>query len=154
MRSFRKITALMMLAVMLAGAAACTGRSGMGASLGANIARVYTPADRTSRFMLNGAMLEGTVTGKAYFDDVEVAERELRPVDGLYSSVYRNEAAEGRVLAAACGSRKAEAIIACLRYEKHCALITDEGAARRMLSLIEAEGPLPTTVSAAPGPGK
>ena len=64
------------------------------------------------------------------------------------------EAAEGRVLAAACGSRKAEAIIACLRYEKHCALITDEGAARRMLSLIEAEGPLPTTVSAAPGPGK
>lgn len=36
-------------------------------------------------------------TGKAYFDDVEVAERELRPVDGLYSSVYRNEAAEGRV---------------------------------------------------------
>ena len=36
-------------------------------------------------------------TGKAYFDDVEVAERELRPVDGLYSSVYRNEAADGRV---------------------------------------------------------
>ena len=36
-------------------------------------------------------------TGKAYFDDVEVAERERRPVDGLYSSAYRNEAVEGRV---------------------------------------------------------
>ena len=36
-------------------------------------------------------------TGKAYFDDVEVAERTMRPVDGLYSSVYRNEATEGRV---------------------------------------------------------
>lgn len=36
-------------------------------------------------------------TGKAYFDDVEVAERTMRPVDGLYSSVYRNEASEGRV---------------------------------------------------------
>ena len=36
-------------------------------------------------------------TGKAYFDDVEVAERVARPVDGLYSSVYRNEASEGRV---------------------------------------------------------
>ena len=36
-------------------------------------------------------------TGKAYFDDVEVAERKMRPVDGLYSSAYRNEAAEGRV---------------------------------------------------------
>lgn len=36
-------------------------------------------------------------TGKAYFDDVEVSERTMRPVDGLYSSAYRNEAAEGRV---------------------------------------------------------
>ena len=36
-------------------------------------------------------------TGKAYFDDVEVAERRMRPVDGLYSSAYRNEAAGGRV---------------------------------------------------------
>lgn len=36
-------------------------------------------------------------TGKAYFDDVEVAEREMRPVDGLYSSAYRNEAATGRI---------------------------------------------------------
>ena len=36
-------------------------------------------------------------TGKAYFDDVEVALREKRPVDGLYSSAYRNEAAEGRI---------------------------------------------------------
>ncbi len=36
-------------------------------------------------------------TGKAYFDDVEVALREKKPVDGIYSSVYRNEAADGRV---------------------------------------------------------
>ena len=36
-------------------------------------------------------------TGKAWFDDVEVVLREKRPVDGLYSSAYRNVAAEGRV---------------------------------------------------------
>ena len=80
--------------------------------------------------------------------------------DGRGKPVYRLEtwsgehaaSVESRVLAAACGSGKAEAIIACLRYEKHCALITDESTARKMLSILEADEPLESPVSAAPGP--
>ena len=80
----------MLLAAMLAGAAACTGRSGMGASLTANIARIYTPADRTSRFMLNGAMLDGSVTGKAYFDASADGRTALAWVDTVLYFVSEN----------------------------------------------------------------
>ncbi len=44
----------------------------------------------------------------------------------------------GRILAAACGTRKARAIIACMRYRRHCVLVTDEGTAEEMLSILEA----------------
>ncbi len=42
-----------------------------------------------------------------------------------------------RRIAAAAGSSKAEAIIAVLRHERHALLATDEGAARRMLTILE-----------------
>ena len=45
-------------------------------------------------------------------------------------------------IAAAAGTSKAEAILAVLRHEPHQVLVTDEGAARRMLSLLN-EGALP-----------
>ncbi len=42
-----------------------------------------------------------------------------------------------RMVAVAAGSRKAAAIISVLRHDAHAMLVTDEGAARRMLSLLE-----------------
>ena len=42
-----------------------------------------------------------------------------------------------RMIAAAAGHRKAEAIIAVLRHDRHALLVTDEGSARRMLQLLK-----------------
>ena len=41
-----------------------------------------------------------------------------------------------RMIAVAAGRRKAEAIIAVLRHDRHALLVTDEGAARQMLRLL------------------
>ena len=41
-----------------------------------------------------------------------------------------------RMIAVAAGSRKAEAIIAVLRHDSHALLVTDEGAARAMLRIL------------------
>ena len=41
-----------------------------------------------------------------------------------------------RMIAVAAGSRKAEAIIAVLRHDRHALLVTDEGAAREMLRIL------------------
>ena len=43
---------------------------------------------------------------------------------------------ESRMVAVAAGERKAEAIIAASRHEKHDSLITDEGAAQKIVSLL------------------
>jgi len=43
---------------------------------------------------------------------------------------------EARMVAVAAGENKAEAIIAASRHEKHDSLITDEGAARKIVSLL------------------
>ncbi len=42
-----------------------------------------------------------------------------------------------RMIAAAAGASKAEAIIAILRHTKHTVLVTDQGAAERMLEILE-----------------
>ena len=42
-----------------------------------------------------------------------------------------------RMIAVAAGKHKAEAIIAVLRHDRHALLVTDEGAAREMLRLLE-----------------
>ena len=44
---------------------------------------------------------------------------------------------ESKMVAVAAGERKAEAIIAATRHEMHDSLITDEAAARRIVSLLE-----------------
>jgi len=41
-----------------------------------------------------------------------------------------------RMIAVACGKHKAEAVIAVLRHDRHELLVTDEGAAREMLRLL------------------
>ena len=40
------------------------------------------------------------------------------------------------MIAVAAGKRKAEAIIAVLKHDRHALLVTDEGAAREMLRLL------------------
>lgn len=42
-----------------------------------------------------------------------------------------------RMIAVAAGKRKAEAIIAVLRHDRHALLVTDEGAAREMLRILD-----------------
>ena len=42
-----------------------------------------------------------------------------------------------RMIAVAAGKRKAEAIIAVLKHDRHALLVTDEGAAREMLRLLK-----------------
>jgi len=44
---------------------------------------------------------------------------------------------ESLMVAVAAGERKAEAIIASTRHEKHDSLITDEAAAKKILSLLQ-----------------
>jgi central glycolytic genes regulator len=41
-----------------------------------------------------------------------------------------------KMIAAAAGASKAEAIIAILRHTRHYLLVTDQGAAERMLSIL------------------
>ena len=48
---------------------------------------------------------------------------------------------ESKMVAVAAGERKAEAIIAATRHEKHDSLITDEAAAQAIVSLLESSGP-------------
>ena len=43
-----------------------------------------------------------------------------------------------RMIAAAAGASKAEAIVAILRHTRHSLLVTDQGAAQRILALLEA----------------
>ena len=45
---------------------------------------------------------------------------------------------ESKMVAVAAGARKAEAIIAATRHEKHDSLITDEAAAQKIVSLLDA----------------
>ena len=47
---------------------------------------------------------------------------------------------ESLMVAVAGGERKAEAIIASTRHEKHDSLITDEAAAKKILSLLQNAG--------------
>ncbi|MBR4359367.1 MAG: hypothetical protein IKP32_01970 [Clostridia bacterium] len=48
---------------------------------------------------------------------------------------------ESKMVAVAAGERKAEAIIAATRHEKHDSLITDEAAAQAIVSLLESSSP-------------
>jgi central glycolytic genes regulator len=88
-----------------------------------------------------GLLREGGAVGEAFgvfFDALGRPVYRLETGSGDHTS-----SAEARVLAAACGTGKAEAVIACMRYEKHCGLITDESTAKAMLSILEADAPLP-----------
>lgn len=76
----KKTIAIMLLAALLLGLCACA-KTVPGAHLTANIARVYTPENRTSRFVLNGTELEGSVIGKAYFDAAADGRTALAWVD-------------------------------------------------------------------------
>lgn len=58
----------MLALIALIASVGCTRKAEVGPKLTANIARVYTPANRESRFVLNAVPIEGSVKGKSYFD--------------------------------------------------------------------------------------
>lgn len=77
----KKTIALILAAAIAFCLCSCAKKAGVGAMLDSNIARVYTPSDRISRFFLNGTELDGTVTGKAYFDAAADGRTALAWVD-------------------------------------------------------------------------
>ena len=69
MNTLKKIAALAAAALMLLPLAACGGRKArVGPALAHNAARFHTPADRTSRFMIDGVPVPGEVKGRAYME--------------------------------------------------------------------------------------
>ena len=57
------------------------------------------------------------------------------------SAVIPHQTPTSKMVAVAAGERKAEAIIASTRHDAHDTLITDEGAARRIIALLEEANP-------------
>ena len=56
---------------------------------------------------------------------------------GTVSAALAHQNPHCKMVAVAAGEKKAEAIIASTRHDAHDTLITDEGAARRMIALLE-----------------
>lgn len=56
---------------------------------------------------------------------------------GTVSAALAHQNPQCKMVAVAAGEKKAEAIIASTRHDAHDTLITDEGAARRMIALLE-----------------
>ena len=77
---------------------------------------------------------EGAV-GEAFGEFFDENGRTVYQISTVGSGFARHE--NSRMVAAAAGSQKARAIIASARHEPHDSLITDEGAAREMLSLLQ-----------------
>ncbi|MBO6061306.1 MAG: hypothetical protein J6P98_04235, partial [Clostridia bacterium] len=58
-----------LLALIAVAAAGCAGsRAEQGPALSHNVARIWFPAERISRFALDGKVIEGEVTGQAFMD--------------------------------------------------------------------------------------
>ena len=56
---------------------------------------------------------------------------------GTFSAALAHQNPNCKMVAVAAGEKKAEAIIASTRHDTHDTLITDEGAARRIIALLE-----------------
>ncbi|MGN0847961.1 MAG: hypothetical protein ACI4RA_11360 [Kiritimatiellia bacterium] len=78
------------------------------------------------------------MTGRAWFDDVSVREHVPRPLEGLYSTAYRDLAADGvvtfRAAAPLSPAFRERGVTARFRY-------TDAGGVRRMVTASSAEAP-------------
>ena len=82
MNTLKKIAALAAAALMLLPLAACGGRKArVGPALAHNAARFHTPADRTSRFMIDGVPVPGEVKGRAYMETSARGDTSLAWVD-------------------------------------------------------------------------
>lgn len=79
---------------------------------------------------------EGGAVGEAFGDFFDESGRTVYQLTTVGSELARHEGS--RMVAVAAGSGKAHAIIASARHEPHDSLITDEGAAGRILSILQA----------------
>lgn len=80
-------------------------------------------------------ILKDGAVGEAFGDFFDENGRTVYQISTVGSGLTRHE--NSRMVAAAAGSGKARAIIASARHEPHDSLITDEGAARKILSLLQ-----------------
>jgi len=87
------------------------------------------PASAVQLIRESGAM------GEAFGEFFDEMGRTVYQVNTVGSGLSTSDGSF--LIAAAAGSRKAKAIIASTRHEPHDSLITDEGAASRMLSLLK-----------------
>ena len=95
--------------------------------------------DMAQRRRLSAEMMEvlnrNRAVGEAFGDFFDIEGKTVLRASTVsleLSKAYK----ENRMVAVAAGERKAEAIIAACRHEKHDSLITDEGAARCIVSLL------------------
>ena len=86
----KKPTILLILLAVLLSLSACAVKAGSGTKLSCNIARIYTPATRESRFVMNGELIDGSVTGKAYFTASADGRTTLAWVDTVLYFVSEN----------------------------------------------------------------
>ena len=80
-------------------------------------------------------LLKRGAVGEAFGDFFDEKGRSILQMSTVSTELARLQK-DPVLVAAAAGQRKAEAIIACTRHEKHESLITDEGAAAEILRLL------------------
>lgn len=90
------------------------------------------PNDKIRLLTKNGAV------GESFGDYYDMEGQCLLESSGVCVDLARLTP-DCRMVAVAAGSRKAEAIISVLRHDHHALLVTDEGAAKRMLHLLQGE---------------
>ena len=82
------------------------------------------------------AIEAGGAVGEAFGDFFDAQGRNVYQMSTVSAGMLRHNN-HSRLFAVAAGRKKGQAIIAALRHEPHAALVTDEGAARQMLRLLQ-----------------
>ncbi|MBR3381552.1 MAG: hypothetical protein IKG85_00730 [Clostridia bacterium] len=83
----KRFFCIVLAALIAAALAGCSGGGSAGPVLSHNIARLYFPDERVSRFVLDGGLIEGSVPGKALMDTSADGRTSLAWVDTAVSFV-------------------------------------------------------------------
>lgn len=82
MKKIKCFAALMLAALMLAFAGCGSPSAAVGPMAAHNVARLYSPSERESRFILDGKPVEGSAKGTAYMETSSRGDTSLAWVDG------------------------------------------------------------------------
>lgn len=90
---------------------------------------------------------KGKAVGEAFGDFFDFYGKTVLQAGTVVALGLGKAYKESKMVAVAAGERKAEAIIAASRHEKHDSLITDEAAAQCIVSLLAGKNPHPDTTA-------